>query len=278
MRQKRAKAYRKQMNLYLHTFKFREPYQTIVDDELVLNCDKAQFDLVKGLERTIQAETKPMITQCCMQALYATDNQRAIDTAKRFERRRCNHPPKDPKPPAECIESIVNIDGENKHRYVVASQSTRLRRRLRNVPGVPLIFMNRSVMVMEPASDASNRAAALSENAKLSQGLNDAKVGYADKEEATEEPKKKKRKGPSEPNPLSVKKKKTEGQPTNEPKKKRVRRHGKREEDEVNGGDNEDKTDKPEKTEESEKYDNSEKVENINSEENEPSNTAEESK
>lgn len=246
MRQKRAKAYRKQMNIYLHTFKFREPFQTIVDDELVLNCDKAQFDLVKGLERTIQAEAKPMITQCCMQALYATDNQRAIDMAKRFERRRCNHPPKDPKPLAECIESIVNIDGLNKHRYVVASQSTRLRRRLRSVPGVPLIFMNRSVMVMEPASDSSKRAAALSENAKLNEGLNDSKVGYVDKdkdkEEASEEPMKKKRKGPSEPNPLSVRKKKTVSKPEDEPKMKRVRRHGKKGEGkELNGPDSEEK-------------------------------------
>lgn len=240
MRQKRAKAYKKQMNIYTHTFKFREPYQTIVDDELVLSCDKASFDLVKGLERTIQAETKPMITQCSMQALYATENQRAIDMAKRFERRRCNHPPKDPKPPAECIESIVNIEGINKHRYVVASQSARLRRRLRAVPGVPLIFMNRSVMVMEPASDASKRAAALSENAKLSAGLNDSKVGYVDKQEeiSVEEPKKK-RKGPSEPNPLSVKKKKTTPvQPatTSEPKKKRVRRHAKKKDGENEEG------------------------------------------
>lgn len=227
------------MNIYLHTFKFREPFQTIVDDELVLNCDKALFDLVKGLERTIQAEAKPMITQCCMQALYATDNQSAIDMAKKFERRRCNHPPKDPKPPAECIESIVNIDGLNKHRYVVASQSTRLRRRLRSVPGVPLIFMNRSVMVMEPASDSSKRAAALSENAKLNEGLNDSKVGYVDKEEVTEEPKKKKRKGPSEPNPLSVKKKKTVSKSEDEPKKKRVRRHGKKGDEELNGRESE---------------------------------------
>lgn len=241
MRQKRAKAYKKQMNIYLHTFKFREPFQTIVDDELVLNCDKASFDLVKGLNRTIQAETKPMITQCCMQALYATDNQRAIETAKTFERRRCNHPPKDPKPPAECIESIVNIDGVNKHRYIVASQSTRLRRRLRAVPGVPLIFMNRSVMVMEPASDASHRAAALQENAKLTAGLNDAKVGYVEKEEAPAEQKPpKKRKGPSEPNPLSVKKKKTDQKPTpTGPKteiKKRVRRHKKASDNEERSG------------------------------------------
>lgn len=233
MRQKRAKSYKKQMNVYLHTFKFREPFQTIVDDEIVLTCDKASFNLPKGLTRTIQAELKPMITQCCMQALYLTNNQPAIDLAKSFERRRCNHFG-NPKPPAECIESIVNIDGENKHRYVVATQNTKLRKTLRGVPGVPLIFMNRSVMVMEPASDATMRAATLSENAKLTAGLNDTKIGYIKKEEEAEEeqPQKKKRKGPKEPNPLSMKKKKSGPKETVEPendkpKKKRARRHKK---------------------------------------------------
>lgn len=229
MRQKRAKAYKKQMNIYVHTFKFREPFQTLVDDEIVLICHKGQFDIAKGLDRTIQAETKPMITQCCMQALYLTNNQPAIELAKTFERRRCNHNIKDPKTPVDCIRSIVDIDGENKHRYIVASQSMKLRRKLRAVPGVPLVFMNRSVMVMEPASDASKRAAALSENAKLQAGLNDKKVGYVEKDEAVvEAAPKKKRKGPSEPNPLSVKKKKKENEKSKmeEPaKKKRVRHH-----------------------------------------------------
>lgn len=233
MRQKRAKSYKKQMNVYLHTFKFREPFQTIVDDELVLTCDKASFNLPKGLTRTIQGELKPMITQCCMQALYLTNNQPAIDLAKTFERRRCNHFG-DPRPPAECIESIVDIDGENKHRYVVATQNTKLRRKLRGVPGVPLIFMNRSVMVMEPASDATMRAATLSENAKLTAGLNDTKIGYIKKDEEGREdqPQKPKKKGPKEPNPLSIKKRKTGPTETSElekPKKKRVRRHKKSE-------------------------------------------------
>lgn len=233
MRQKRAKAYKKQINLYLHAFKFREPFQTIVDDEIILNCVKASFNLVKGLDRTIQADTKPMITQCCMQALYETKDQIAIDLGKSFERRRCNHSIKEPKSPADCIRSIVDVEGKNKHRYIVASQSTSLRRKLRGVPGVPLVFMNRSVMVMEPASEATKRVAERCENAKLNAGLNDSKVGYIEKEkpkESTEEKPTRKRKGPSGPNPLSVKKKKSdtkEGANPEQPKKKRVRRHKK---------------------------------------------------
>lgn len=217
MRQKRAKSYRKQMLVYNHTFKFRQPYQVLVDDQLVLETFNSSFDLVKGLKRTLQAEVKPMITQCCMQQLYESRNQGAIDAAKEFERRRCNHNPKDPKSAEECLLSVVNVNGKNKHRYVVATQDVEIRRKLRRVPGVPLVYMNRSVMVMEPLSTASEKVSQEVENAKLYKGLNDAKyagIAHNEEEEAEEkgdgsqENKPKKRKGPKEPNPLSMKKKK----------------------------------------------------------------------
>lgn len=251
MRQKRAKAYKKQMTIYLHTFRFREPYQTIIDDEIVAQCHKAHFDIVKGLNRTVQGETKPMITQCCMQALYKSDNQPAISVAKEFERRRCNHPPASPLSPGECIESIVNIEGENKHRYIVATQDYQLRKRLRKVPGVPMIFLNRSVMVMEPLSEASDKHSQQVENAKLTKGLNDVKnAGYFNKQEAeeAEEPVKKKKKGPKEPNPLSMKKKKAPAQPhkkddkddETKPKNRRRRTHKKQDGDD-DSAKNEDK-------------------------------------
>lgn len=231
MRQKRAKAYKKQMNVYLHAFKFREPFQIIVDNELVTTCDQATFDIAKGFTRTIQAENKPMITQCCMQALYDTKNQRAIELAKTFERRKCNH--REAIDPHDCIESIVNIDGVNKHRYIVATQNHPLRKKLRKIAGVPLIFMNRSVMVMEPMSDATAKFSQQYEERKLTGGLNDAKkAGIAVTEEEKEnekesegEPAKKKRKGPKGPNPLSVKKKKTVlNEPVNKEAKKPNRR------------------------------------------------------
>lgn len=200
------------MLVYNHSFKFREPYQVLVDSELVLDTFKASFDLVKGLKRTLQAEVKPMITQCCMQALYQSNNQAAIEIAKQFERRRCNHDPKNPKTPLECLESVVNINGKNKHRYVVATQAIDIRRKLRQVPGVPLVYMNRAVMVMEPLSTASESINTRTEEEKLFKGLNDPKyAGIAHDEEDNDPEEKvvqKKRKGPKQPNPLSIKKKK----------------------------------------------------------------------
>lgn len=218
MRQKRAKSYKKQLLVYHHVFKFREPYQVLVDNEIVLDCERSSFDLARGLKRTLQAEVKPMITQCCIQALYETKNQQAIEMAKQFERRRCNHPPGDSELPANCIMSVVNVDGCNKHRYVVASQDLALRRRLREVPGVPLVHIARSVMIMEHLSTASANVSQEIEKAKLHRGLNDTRshshieLGKVkDSLVSAELVKSKKRSlGPKAPNPLSVKKKKTE--------------------------------------------------------------------
>lgn len=244
MRQKRAKSYKKQMNVYHYTFKFREPYQIIIDDEIVTTCQKSSYDINKGLTRTIQAQNKPMITQCCIQALYNAKNQDAINLAKTFERRKCNH--REAIAPADCIQSIVDINGENRHRYVVATQDLDLRRKLRQVPGVPLVYMNRSVMVMEPLSDASTKFSEEWENKKLTGGLNDLKAGKI--VEKNEEdggdgaPAKKKRKGPPKgPNPLSVKKKKKEEPATGgnkedgEKKNRRRRKHKKSGEKQGNG-------------------------------------------
>ncbi|CAK9436455.1 uncharacterized protein LODBEIA_P10130 [Lodderomyces beijingensis] len=219
MRQKRAKSYKKQMQTYNTAFKFREPHQVIIDSSLLSTTQAQSYDTLKGLSRTLQtSETlKPMITQCCIEQLYTTKNQTLIDIAKSFERRKCNH--RTAIAPSDCIHSIVDIKGVNKHRYIVATQDAELRKRLRRVPGVPLIYMNRSVMVMEPLSDASRAFSQAWEESKLTGGLNDLSAGIKRKEEDGEDKKKeevgdgeasgrKKRKGPKGPNPLSVKKKK----------------------------------------------------------------------
>lgn len=248
MRQKRAKSYRKQLLVYSHTFKFREPYQVLVDNQLVSECSGSNFDLPSGLKRTLQADVKVMITQCCIQALYETRNEGAIDLAKQFERRRCNHSFKDPKSPAECIESVVNVNGANKHRYVVASQDIDLRRKLRTVPGVPLIHLTRSVMIMEPLSTASAKASRMTEEQKLYKGLNDPNIEKAEtisKGSEKESTPKKRKAGPKAPNPLSMKKKKKTGPSDDEvkdkddaskDKKRRRRRHKSNADDSIASG------------------------------------------
>lgn len=194
-----------------------------------------------------------MITQCEIRKLYAKKDEpgvsEAIELAKSCERRRCGHHPDEyPEPLStlECFQSVVDPkgSGENKHRYVVASQSQDLRRLLRGVRGVPLIYIKRSVMILEPMSDESSRLRAREERSKFRAGIkptigkrkrdekeeeseddstlpNGAKIGARATATGSDGPKKTKKKpGPKGPNPLSVKKSKKKGS-EDAPKKER---------------------------------------------------------
>ncbi|WBW75194.1 rRNA processing protein Utp23 [Schizosaccharomyces osmophilus] len=233
MRQKRAKTYRKLMHTYQLTFGFREPYQVLVDSDFISDLTKSKMDIKAAIKRTVQGDIKPMITQCCIRELYSRSQEakQEIQIAKSFERRRCGHID-EAKSPLECMQSCIGVNGKNKHRYVVATQNTQLRDFLRSVPGVPLIYMKRSVVVLEPAS----RATILEKHAKESSQMGLSKEekqilsgkrplsesegeetgkkdGNEASENAEEQPKKKKRKGPKGPNPLSVRKKNSSSQP-----------------------------------------------------------------
>ncbi|KAG2044185.1 PIN domain-like protein [Suillus americanus] len=200
MRQKRAKTYRKLMHLYSLSFGFRQPYQILVDSEMCQIAVDAKLDLIKQFSTVLQGNVKPMITQCCMHELYLQGKVRqpAVDLAKTFERRKCNH--REAIPGDECLSSVVG--DTNKHRYVVATQSQSLRNGLRIIPAVPVIHINRAVMVLEPPNEATLKAKELVGVQSLRPSAPELATVPQDK------PVLKKRKGPKGPNPLSVKKKK----------------------------------------------------------------------
>ena len=83
-----------------------------------------------------------------------------ILAAQSMERRRCNHHVLDePLSTLECFNSVIDPKNShtNKNRYVIASQDEDVRRYCRGIKGVPLVFVKRSVMVMEPmAADSLN--------------------------------------------------------------------------------------------------------------------------
>lgn len=238
MRGKRSKQYRKLMHQYQLAFNFREPYQILVDADTVKDAARFSMPLAPALERTIQGKVKPMITQCSIRHLYTAEGMdqaqknACIDTAKTFERRRCNHHTlEQPLSEQECITSVLDpkSSGTNKHRYVVASQDRKLRSALRDIPGVPLIYINRSVMIMEPMGHKTEEARDQEERGKVRAGLKGRRGPLSEEtplkrkrddnddddqdNDGNSRPEpdaapKKRRKGPKGPNPLSVKKSK----------------------------------------------------------------------
>lgn len=136
----------------------------------------------------------------------------------------------------DCLHSVVDPgkNGVNKHRYVCAINEDDVRSSMRNgIQVVPLLYIRRSVLIMEPASSTTTKARSRDEKAKFTAELkssggkrkrqqedtdDDDNGGAKEKAEGTK-PEKKKAYGRKEPNPLSVKKKKRENVPQRDLKK-----------------------------------------------------------
>ncbi|CAO2656902.1 Nn.00g057050.m01.CDS01 [Neocucurbitaria sp. VM-36] len=235
MKLKRAKAYKKLLHQYELNFGFREPYQVIVDSQILEDAYKFKIDLVARLEKVLGGQVKPMITTCDMRHLYAAKpkNETLILQAKEYERRRCNHQDlEEPLSTLECLSSVVDPKDSktNKHRYVIASNEPSVRAHMRTIAGVPLIYISKSVVLMEPMTNATEEQRQREEKSKFKQGLKGQRkpdVGLKRKRNDEEEgqhgqsiadgatgdampSKQKRQKGPKGPNPLSVKKPKKE--------------------------------------------------------------------
>ncbi|KAJ4372353.1 hypothetical protein N0V83_004127 [Neocucurbitaria cava] len=232
MKLKRAKAYKKLLHQYELNFGFREPYQVLIDSQILQDAYKFKIDLVARLEKVLGGKVKPMITTCDMRHLYAAKpkNETLILQAKEYERRRCNHQDlEEPLSTLECLSSVVDPKDSktNKHRYVVASNEPSVRAHMRSIAGVPLIYITKSVVLMEPMANASEEQREREEKSKFKQGLkgqrnpgagekrkrNDEEEGQSIADGATGDArpsKQKRQKGPKGPNPLSVKKAKKE--------------------------------------------------------------------
>ncbi|KAI9808933.1 MAG: hypothetical protein M1826_004006 [Phylliscum demangeonii] len=244
MRGRRSKQYRKLMQQYSIGFGFREPYQVLLDADIIQDAARFKMDVVAGLERTLHGKIKPSASDFRTGSIrYAEPPVPAlVDQAKAYERRRCNHHTlTEPLSTQECLSTIVNPKGSgiNKHRYVVASQNEEVRASLHQIPGVPLVYIRRSVMIIEPMAGATKDARENEERRKFRSALR-GKEGSAtlskrkrEEDVAAEEAnfsglehgaaedtgippprlagngeavKKKKTRGPKEPNPLSIKK------------------------------------------------------------------------
>lgn len=235
---------------------FREPYQLLMTSDIVQETMK--LDLLSLFEKTLSTKNlKPMITQCCIRAMYEKNmgpNREpgaaaAIERAKTFERRRCGHL-MDEKPltERECMMSVVDPKrrNENKFRYIVATQDELLREKLRSVVPTPLMYVKRSVLILEPMAAASQSVMEREERAKFKSGIvrgsqkrkreddesDDGKSGSEDENGAKgsdaeevadgdDKPKKKKKNyGKKQPNPLAAKKsKKAASESDRKPKK-----------------------------------------------------------
>ena len=97
-----------------------------------------------------------VVTRCITQELAALGDEfkeAALMARQRFDFRKCGHESQ-PIGARRCIQSMITSN-QNAHHYMVATQDKALRRSLAETAGVPLMYLNGVVLVLEPPSQAS---------------------------------------------------------------------------------------------------------------------------
>ncbi|RMZ89261.1 hypothetical protein DV736_g3503, partial [Chaetothyriales sp. CBS 134916] len=277
MRAKRSKKYRKIMSAYQLAFSFREPYQVLLDAAFLRTCHAFHMPLQKYLENTLHGQCKIFVTQCTLEKVMK-EQEKAGPKRRRPDflppptevpLRYCKHRNDEGEELGildehHCLLDLVagqpsgNEMPKNKQHYILATadadekdqQQRRrgkpqidVREQARLIPGVPIVYVKRSVMILEELSGASERSRRGAEKDKFRDGLLvDRKRKRPDGEEVEDEDEMlkalrqdepavaskrgmKKAKGP---NPLSVRSKKAKVVHSTTEESKTTKRRGKR--------------------------------------------------
>ena len=252
MRAKRSKKYRKIMSAYQLAFSFREPYQVLLDSSFIRTCHAFHMPLQKYLDNTLHGECKIFVTQCTL-AKITKEHEKATGGKGRrrpdflpppteLPLRYCKHKNDDGEDLGvveewRCLLDLLagqpkgNEQAKNKQHYILATADAseqeqkrrdhiELRERARMIPGVPIVYVKRSVMILEELSTASERVRRGEEKDKFREGLvsNDRKRKRPDGEddefvrelmgeEGQDAPRRRQHRAKG-PNPMSVRKKK----------------------------------------------------------------------
>jgi|UniRef100_K3WYS6 U3 small nucleolar RNA-associated protein 23 len=224
MRYLRAKGIRKALRQFHFLCGIKPPYKVLLDGNFVAMCMQMKVDIHERLPKFLQVkphEVQYFIARTALDELELLGDamRPAFEVAQSFTVVEGN--PADNKTdgdaPVDVSAVIRGIIGDrNDRKFIVATQEVELRKVLREVPGVPLVYLNRSVLVFEDISRATLAIVRQEEKAKLAKLDENEKRKLDHVTEGdgnNEEEKRRLTKKAKGPNPLSMKK----------PTKKKVR-------------------------------------------------------
>ncbi|KAF2810167.1 putative rRNA-processing protein FCF1 [Mytilinidion resinicola] len=127
------------------------PYNVLVDTNFLSHTVRAKLEMLPSIMNCLYAKATPIITDCVMGELERLGPKYRIALRiardEKFERLACDHKGIYAD---DCIHDRVV-----KHRiYIVATNDRDLKRRIRKVPGVPIMSVAKGKYVIERLPDA----------------------------------------------------------------------------------------------------------------------------
>lgn len=136
---------------FTHNTQLGPPYHVLVDTNFINFAIKNKLEVYKSMMDCLLAKCIPCVTDCVMAELekLGSKYRLALSIAKdpRFERIPCFHP--------GTYADDCLVQRCQQHRcYIVATCDKDLKRRLRKIPGVPIMYINSRKFSIERMPEA----------------------------------------------------------------------------------------------------------------------------
>ncbi|KAL9121190.1 MAG: hypothetical protein Q9187_002251 [Circinaria calcarea] len=130
------------------------PYSVLVDTNFLSHTVQHKLELLSTMMDCLYAKCNPMITDCVMAELEKLGQKYRIALRiardERWERLKCDH--------KGVYADDCLVDRVMKHKiYIVATNDRDLKRRIRKIPGVPIMSVARGKYVIERLPDAPEK-------------------------------------------------------------------------------------------------------------------------
>lgn len=135
---------------FAHNTALVPPYNVLVDTSFITHTVGAKIELLEGLMDCLYASARPIITDCVMAELEKLGPKYRIALRiardERWQRLKCDH---------KVYADDCLVDRVVKNRiYLVATNDRDLKRRIRKVPGVPLVTVAKKKYLIEGLASA----------------------------------------------------------------------------------------------------------------------------
>ncbi|KAE9972339.1 hypothetical protein BLS_004815 [Venturia inaequalis] len=132
----------------------KPPYDVLVDTNFLSHTVQNKLEMLDQMMTCLYAECRPIITSCVMAELEKLGPKYRIALRiardERWERLECGH--------KGVYADDCIVDRCVKHKvYIVATNDRDLKRRIRKIPGVPIMSVARGKYVIERLPDAPEK-------------------------------------------------------------------------------------------------------------------------
>jgi len=188
------------MTFYKYKYNFQPPYQVLLDGTFCQAALQARINVKEQIENYLPDNVNIVTTKCAIKELEKIGGPvaAALKVMRQFKVTHCPHTPL--RTATECLSHLARRSkNPDKTKYLVATQDPSLLEQLRNIAGVPLLTIIYKTVYLEKPSEKSIVESSEEPEIQKAKELKKEILGEGE----TSEVKKKKRKGPKGPNPLS---------------------------------------------------------------------------